>query len=65
MVRFDDVGLKYRRAQGKSPVESLDILRSVSFEIPQGGFRWLTGASGAGKTSVLKLMYLAEHPSRG
>jgi cell division transport system ATP-binding protein len=37
----------------------------MSFDIPEGGFRWLTGPSGAGKTSLLKLMYLAEHPSRG
>ncbi len=65
MVRFDDVGLKYRRSVGKGPAESLDILRAMSFEIPQGGFRWLTGASGAGKTSVLKLMYLAAHPTQG
>lgn len=69
MVRFDDVWLKYRRlgevslAGGHGAAQ--DVICNMSFEIPQGGFRWLTGASGAGKTSMLKLMYLAEHPYRG
>lgn len=67
MVRFEDVWLNYRRARpaGKAAGAAPDVLRGLSFEVPDGGFRWLTGASGAGKTSVLKLMYLAEHPSRG
>jgi cell division transport system ATP-binding protein len=64
MVRFEDVWLKYRNtAHPASPVK--DVLRAISFEIPDGGFRWLTGPSGAGKTSLLKLIYLAEHPSKG
>ncbi len=64
MVRFEDVWLKYGRASrlGQS---GPDVLRGVSFEIPDGGFRWLTGPSGAGKTSLLKLIYLAEHPASG
>jgi cell division transport system ATP-binding protein len=41
------------------------VITEMSFDIPEGGFRWLTGPSGAGKTSVLKLMYLAEQPSQG
>jgi cell division transport system ATP-binding protein len=65
MVRFDDVWLKYRREGEASLAAPPDVIRGISFEIPDGGFRWLTGASGAGKTSVLKMMYLAEHPSRG
>jgi cell division transport system ATP-binding protein len=65
MVRFDDVWLKYRRTGDASRAGAADVLRDISFEIPDGGFRWLTGASGAGKTSVLKLMYMAEHPVRG
>ncbi len=62
MVRFDDVWLRYRHA---APGEAAEALRGVSFEIEDGGFRWLTGPSGAGKTSLLKLIYLAEHPARG
>jgi cell division transport system ATP-binding protein len=65
MVRFHNVWLKYRREGEASLASSPDVITDMSFEIPEGGFRWLTGASGAGKTSVLKLMYLAEHPSRG
>ncbi|MBU6398115.1 MAG: cell division ATP-binding protein FtsE [Rhodospirillales bacterium] len=62
MVRFDDVWLRYQHS-GRAP--EADALRGISFEIEDGGFRWLTGPSGAGKTSLLKLIYLAEHPARG
>jgi cell division transport system ATP-binding protein len=65
MVRFENVWLKYRRAGEATLAASPDIISDISFDIPDGGFRWLTGPSGAGKTSLLKLMYLAEHPSRG
>jgi cell division transport system ATP-binding protein len=64
MIRFDDVWLKYRH-DGKSSAAAVDVISAMSFDIPDGGFRWLTGPSGAGKTSMLKLMYLAEHPNRG
>jgi cell division transport system ATP-binding protein len=64
MVRFDHVWLKYRRSS-PSASAAADVLADLSFEVPDGGFRWLTGPSGAGKTSVLKLMYMAEHPSAG
>ncbi|OYW11260.1 MAG: cell division ATP-binding protein FtsE, partial [Acidiphilium sp. 37-67-22] len=50
---------------GKSPATDSVALDDIDFEIPEGGFRWLTGPSGAGKTSLLKLMYLALHPSEG
>jgi len=65
MVRFENVWLKYRHEGEASLASSPDVIRDMSFDIPEGGFRWLTGPSGAGKTSLLKLMYLAEHPSRG
>jgi cell division transport system ATP-binding protein len=42
-----------------------EVLRDVSFALPPGSFHFLTGPSGAGKTSLLKLMYLAHRPSRG
>jgi cell division transport system ATP-binding protein len=42
-----------------------EVLRDISFTLEPGSFHLLTGPSGAGKTSLLKLMYLAERPSRG
>ena len=42
-----------------------EILSDISLSIPQRSFHFLTGPSGAGKTSLLSLMYLANRPSRG
>lgn len=56
-VRFDNVGMRY----GRGP----EVLSDISFDLPRGSFQFLTGPSGAGKTSLLRLIYLAEQPSRG
>lgn len=56
-VKFDNVGLRY----GTDP----EVLSNLSFTLFPGSFYFLTGASGAGKTSLLKLLYLAQRPSRG
>ncbi|MBO9602138.1 MAG: cell division ATP-binding protein FtsE [Novosphingobium sp.] len=57
IVQFDNVGLRY--GAGK------EILSDISFTLYPGSFYFLTGASGAGKTSLLKLLYLSQRPSRG
>jgi cell division transport system ATP-binding protein len=57
IVQFDNVGLRY----GTERV----VLSDISFTRYPGSFYFLTGASGAGKTSLLKLLYLAQRPSRG
>jgi cell division transport system ATP-binding protein len=57
MVRFENVGLRY----GMGP----EVLRDISFTIEPGSFRFLTGPSGAGKTSLLRLLFLALKPTRG
>jgi cell division transport system ATP-binding protein len=62
MVRLDGVGLQYRRGDATA---ALEALRDVTFSIPPGGFRWLLGESGAGKSSLLGLLHLAVLPTRG
>ncbi len=57
MIRFDNVGLRY----GSGP----EILRDVTFHVLPGSFHFLTGASGAGKSSLLRLLFMSLRPSRG
>jgi cell division transport system ATP-binding protein len=57
MVRADGVGLRY----GAGPY----VLEGLNFVLPPGAFRWLLGPSGAGKTSLLRLLTLAVRPSCG
>lgn len=57
VIEFDAVGLRY--GQGA------EVLRDVSFALPAGSFHFLTGESGAGKTSLLSLLYLSQSPTRG
>jgi len=57
LIRFDNVGLRY----GMGP----EILRDISFHLEAGSFHFLTGPSGAGKTSLLRLLFLALRPTRG
>ena len=66
MIRFDGVGLSY--TQGTATGDGGDeheVLRDLNFVLPEGQFRWLLGPSGAGKTSLLRLMYVAVRPTRG
>ncbi len=57
IIQFDNVGLRYGTDR--------EVLSNISFTLFSGRFYFLTGASGAGKTSLLKLLYLAQRPSRG
>ncbi len=45
--------------------ESPGVLRDVNLILPRGSFHFLTGASGAGKSSLLRLLTLAEQPTEG
>ncbi len=57
MIRFEHVGLRY----GIGP----EVLSDVNFTLAPGSFHFLTGPSGAGKTSLMSLMYLGRLPTRG
>jgi cell division transport system ATP-binding protein len=57
VVEFEHVGLRY----GAGP----EVLRDISFRLEPGSFHFMTGASGAGKSSLLSLLYLALRPTRG
>lgn len=57
MIRFDNVGLRY----GIGP----EVLSDISFALDSGSFHFLCGPSGAGKTSLLRLLYLGRRQTRG
>ena len=57
MMRFQKAGLAY---EGGEPV-----LSNVDLEIAPGSFQFLTGPSGAGKTSLMRLMFLSLKPTSG
>jgi cell division transport system ATP-binding protein len=57
MIRFDQVHKRYPNGR--------EALSGVSFHIESGALTFLTGHSGAGKSSVLKLIALIERPTRG
>ena len=57
VIRFENVGLRY----GVGP----EILRDLSFEIRPRSFQFLTGPSGAGKTTLMRLIFLSMPPTRG
>jgi len=57
MIRFDQVYKRY--ANGR------EALAGVSFNIEGGELAFLTGHSGAGKSSILNLIALIERPTRG
>jgi cell division transport system ATP-binding protein len=57
MIRFDQVFKRYPNGR--------EALADVSFNIESGALTFLTGHSGAGKSSILKLIALIERPTRG
>ena len=57
MLKFENVCKRY--------AETGDVLKNVSFHLRQGEIAFLTGHSGAGKSTMLKLIGLMERATRG
>jgi len=57
MIRFERVYKRYPNGR--------EALGGISFEVAKGEMVFLTGRSGAGKSTVLKLIALLERPTRG
>ncbi len=60
MIQLHEVSLRYGGA-GTGP----EVLAGISATIPSGAFRWVLGASGAGKSSLLRLLNLGARPTAG
>ncbi len=57
MIKLDDVTKEYPRSGA--------ALEDVSFHVEKGEFAFLTGHSGSGKSTTLRLIHLAERPTSG
>ncbi|MDR1362390.1 MAG: ATP-binding cassette domain-containing protein [Holosporaceae bacterium] len=57
IISFDGVMLHYG--------EGTPVLKNISVSLHKKSFHFLTGASGAGKTSLLRLLYMGIRPSSG
>jgi cell division transport system ATP-binding protein len=57
MIRFDQVFKRYPNGR--------EALSGITFDVASGELVFLTGHSGAGKSSILKLIALIERPTRG
>ncbi|PKR88069.1 cell division ATP-binding protein FtsE [Pleomorphomonas diazotrophica] len=57
MIRFENVGLRYGAGR--------EVLSDLTFSIAPHSFQFLTGPSGAGKTTLIRLLFLNLKPTRG
>ena len=57
MIQLYNVSKRYSR-------DSIAV-KDLSVKIDKGEFVYVTGASGAGKTTFLRMLYIAERPTRG
>ncbi len=57
IVKLEKVSMGYLAGQ--------EVLKDVSLSLARGGFHFLSGASGAGKSSLLNVIALAVRPTHG
>lgn len=57
LVSFENVSLQYQ--------QNKPVLKEINLALMPGIFYFLTGASGAGKSSLLRLIYQMEYPTAG
>jgi len=57
MIRLIDVHKEYARGGA--------ALNGISFELNKGEFCFLTGHSGAGKSTIMRLIHMSDRPTRG
>ncbi|MFO1125717.1 MAG: cell division ATP-binding protein FtsE [Methylocystis sp.] len=57
MLTFENVGLRYG--------VGAETLRDINFHVAPRSFQFLTGPSGAGKTSLMRLIIMSLRPTRG
>lgn len=57
VVRLENVGLRYGTGR--------EVLNDLDLTLQPGSLQLLTGPSGAGKTSLLRILFLSRPPTRG
>ena len=57
VIKFIHVTKEYARGT--------PALADVSFHLPKAQFAFITGHSGSGKSTTMRLIHMVEHPSRG
>ena len=57
VIKLIQVTKEYARAE--------PALKDISFHLPKGQFAFLTGHSGSGKSTTLRLVHMVERPTRG
>ena len=58
MISFHQASFRYNNTEK-------DAIKDISTTIPEGSFHFLTGPSGAGKTTLFKMMYMDLIPTGG
>jgi len=60
LLKVENIGLTYTEKK-----ESFEVLKDISFSVDEGEIVGLVGLSGAGKTSLLRILNLLQQTDRG